>query len=486
MTPHPPARRVLRAGLVWLVISAGTAVRAESEADLDRLSTLPTNCAALAATPWPRSAQAQAALLRLMEVAADACNNDAAFLAALGGAWLEVGDAKQALLRLERALLLDPDLLPAQADHALALAALGEPAAREELVRAWQSRTDVPPVLWKRLNDPAPRLARGTTVTVPGRADADMPAPGWVQLREVQLLTGYENNLVQSPRLSELTITPPDGPVTLPLARPLAPRAGGAALLDMTWQGAISPSNTRSYLVGIQASTRHAPGDSDTDWHSVRLGLGAYQTAGDWRWQLQGRAQYAGGALSEDSRMWRLGLGAEGPAGNCSQRWYVETEDRRYREIPINDTQVEGVSASLLCAVPGLRGWTLGLSVARGQDRARLDQRPGGNQKKSGAGLRLLIGLGRSGRDNNPWFLDAQWRYSHSKDEEGFSPLLENNVRRSTKNQQLVVELTGPWFELAAHRAESVIQVLVSREKSNLAVFSFEAASIYGGLRYKW
>jgi len=100
--------------------------------------------------------------------------------------------------------------------------------------------------------------------------------------------------------------------------------------------------------------------------------------------------------------------------------------------------------------------------------------------------VRALANLGRNGRSGNPWFLDAQWRYSHSEDEEGYSPLLENNVRRSIKNQQLLLELTGPWFELAADSAASVIQVLVSREKSNLAVFSFDAASIYGGLRYKW
>jgi hypothetical protein len=315
-----------------------------------------------------------------------------------------------------------------------------------------------------------------------------------VQLRAIQMLAGYENNLAQSARLSELTITPPDGPITLPLARPLEPRAGGAVLLDMAWQGTISPTATRTYLVGAQASARHAPGASDTDWHSVRLGLGAYHTSGDWRWQLQGRVQYAGGALTEtvlrrsdeDSLNWRLGIGAEGPAGSCSQRWYVEAEERRYRELPINDAQLGGVAASLLCAVPGLRTWTLGVSLARGQDRTRSDQRPGGDQQTSGVGVRLLAHLGRNGRSGSPWFLDAQWRYSHSEDEEGYSPLLENNARRSIKKQHFALELVGPWFESSADRVESVIQVLVSREKSNLAVFSFEAASVYGGLRYKW
>lgn len=484
MTPHPPARRALRVGLVWLAISAGASARAEAGADLDPLPTPAVNCAALAATPWPRSAKAQAALLRLMENAAEACNNDAGFLAALGGAWLEVGDAKQALLRLERALLLNPELLAAQADHALALAALGEPAAREELVSAWQGRPDVPPVLWRRLNDPAPRLTRGAML--PGAGQADARTAGWVQLREIQLLAGYENNLAQSPRLSELTITPPDGPITLPLERPLQPRAGGAALLDMTWQGSVNPSATRTYLVGAQASARHAPGASDTDWHSVRLALGALQTTGAWRWEIQGRAQYAGGKLTEGSRIWRLGLGAEGPAGACRQRWHLETEDRRYREFRINDAQVAGVAASLLCAVPSLGNSTVGVSLAWGQDRARSDQRPGGDQHRSVVGVRVLTSLGRNGRSGTPWFLDAQWRYSHSEDEEGYSPLLENNARRSTKNQQLFVELTGPWFEWSAKGTESVIQMLVSREKSNLSFFSFDAASIYWGLRYRW
>jgi hypothetical protein len=359
-------------------------------------------------------------------------------------------------------------------------------------VRAWQGRTDVPPVLWKRLNDPAPRLARGAAQPGTGGPDAlaagpaELPAAGWAQLRELQLLAGYEDNLAQSPRLSELTITPPDGPVTLPLERPLQPRPGGAALLDATWQAVVSPSARHSYLVGVQASARHAPGASDTDWHSVRLGLGAYRRSGAWRWEIQGRAQYAGGHLTEDSRMWRLGLGAEGPAGPCSQRWYLEAEDRRYREFRLNDAQVAGVAASLLCPVPGRRDWTAGVSLAWGEDRARSDRRPGGDQHKAVLGVRLRADLGPLGRSATPWTLDAQWRYSHSQDKKGYSPLLKDNARRSTENQQITLELIGPWFESAAERVESVVQVLVSQEKSNLPVFSFDAASVYAGLRYKW
>jgi hypothetical protein len=44
-----------------------------------------------------------------------------------------------------------PALEAAQADHALALAALGEPVALQELLGQWAGRSDVPPALWRRL-----------------------------------------------------------------------------------------------------------------------------------------------------------------------------------------------------------------------------------------------------------------------------------------------------------------------------------------------
>ena len=83
--------------------------------------------------------------------------------------------------------MLNPAMEAAQADHALALAALGEPAARDELVRAWQGRADVPPVVWKRLN--AALSDNGNGAAASGEA---APPAGWVQFLEVQLLLGHE------------------------------------------------------------------------------------------------------------------------------------------------------------------------------------------------------------------------------------------------------------------------------------------------------
>ena len=108
-------------------------------------------------------------------------------------------------------------------------------------------------------------------------------AGGWQQRGELQLLGGHESNLAQSPILDELRITPPDGPISLPLAEPLKAVSGHAAAWDASWQAATSNAAQQSFLFGVQALGRHAPRKSDTDWHSLRLAFSAGQRLGQWR-----------------------------------------------------------------------------------------------------------------------------------------------------------------------------------------------------------
>ena len=107
----------------------------------------PDLCGDLSQAAWPTGASARRARLQRLDLVRQLCASHGPFLAALGALWLEEGEPNQALLWLERALLLDPGNLGAQADHALALAALGEPAALAELAKAWAGRTDVPAAL---------------------------------------------------------------------------------------------------------------------------------------------------------------------------------------------------------------------------------------------------------------------------------------------------------------------------------------------------
>jgi tetratricopeptide (TPR) repeat protein len=129
-----------------------------------------TTCSQAASQTWPATDTLRRGEVQRLERLLPACIDNPMFLATLGGLLLEQGDAEQALIWLERSLLIDPGNLGAQADHALTLAALGEPKALEQLTRAWQARTDLPPLLRDRL---FPKLQAGPD---PGEAGAQRHA----------------------------------------------------------------------------------------------------------------------------------------------------------------------------------------------------------------------------------------------------------------------------------------------------------------------
>jgi hypothetical protein len=193
-----------------------------------------TICSGLVPAPWPATLIERRLHLRRMEGARDACIAHAGFLSAYGALWLEEGEADQARVWLERSLMLDPDNLGAQADHALALSALGEPTALRELTAAWRRRIDVPDQLRRRLDL---AIQPATSIQLPSaRLGQQTSRTARAGRGEASLLVGYENNLAVSPRLSELTLTPPEGEVVLPVVS--TPRKGAAVKADVSWQTA--------------------------------------------------------------------------------------------------------------------------------------------------------------------------------------------------------------------------------------------------------
>ena len=233
------------------------------------------SCDMLAASAWPRSKAERDELLLRLEAARQACTNHAPFLATLGGNWLEAGQPDQAVLWLERALMLDPDQLAAQADYALALSALGDSTARRDLLERWAQRNDIPRLVWLRL--------QGTNGAVAAAGNGQAAASSrWAQIREFGLYAGYESNLDRSPRLTELTLTPPDGTVQLPLAQPIKPRQGSAAVAELSWQTAYSPRQGSLLQFGLIGTARAAPTQSETDWNYLQFAASIGQ-----RWRVK-------------------------------------------------------------------------------------------------------------------------------------------------------------------------------------------------------
>lgn len=434
-------------------------------------------CSQLAAAPWPKQSVARRAFLQRLETARAECLDHAEFLATLGALWLEEGEPNQALIWLERSLLLDPDSLGARADLALALAAVGQPEALAELAKAWQTRSDIPPALRSRLlppqalkpSDPLPAVRFGA------------PSNGrWASFIEATVLVGYESNLDHSPKLNEITLTPPGGPIDLPLVTPLSPRRALATTADLSWQIAHSPQPGRVLRAGMHLGTREAPGESGTNWHHLQLAGSASQQWGPWRGEIELDGTWVGGPLNEPYRLTRISATGERNALGCMLRMSIEGEARYQSDTTISNGRTVGALWSSQCPLPAANGWTWGAAVRANIDRPVDPERAGGNQRLWSLGARLSGPIGGSMR------LEANLRYSRIRDDDGYSALLEDNARRQLHQTQLSIELTRPVVLPGWLNAEAIAQVQGIHQRSNLAVFRYSAVSSYGGLRWSW
>lgn len=427
----------------------------------------PESCDELALRAVPRDKAARAALLRELAGARERCLAHPAFLATLGGALLDDGDIEHALLWLERALLLDPNLLGARADLALALAAGGDRHALDELVREWGSRTDVPPALVERL---AQAVVAGS------------PASRWAVSREMTVLAGYESNLNQSPRLAELTITPPGGgPIDLPLLQALKPRPGGALLADGAVQAGYRQGDSAWWLAGVSAVGRVAPGNAETGWHLVQAAASYVLTGQPWRLRFAAAELWYGGSLADPYRLDRFAVTFELDARGCLNRAQVEAERRRYAQVSVGDGRLRGLQVSVQCALDASSRWLGSVSGRYGTDEPTDGRRAGGEQIRWSLGLRL------QGRIAAQRTLDLGLRYGEIRDAEGYSPLLQNNAPRRQRQLQTAAELTQALGHANSGRPVlAVLQVQGLRQRSNIRLFSYDSLSVYSGLRWQW
>ncbi len=433
-------------------------------------------CTRLALAPWPSHPVARRAYLQRMDAAKASCMTHSQFLANLGALWLEEGEPSQALIWLERSLLLDPGHLGAQADHALALAALGQPAARDALAEAWRARRDVPEALRARL--------------LPGPISASAPLPavrlgaavqdGWVSYRELSALAGFESNLNQSPKLYEITLTPPTGPEPIDLESPLLPRRGAAVMTDLSWQLARSPEAGRIVRLGVNLGGRFAPGEAATNWRHVQLAGSVSQQWAPWRAQLDAGAGWVGGALNEPYRLVRLAASLERTALGCGFRASIDAESRTQSSTRVLDGRAAALSVSSTCTLWGQRHWNWGLALRGAVDEPVNPNRAGGRQDLASLGVRLQGALPGQAR------LDTSIRYSQTRDREGYSPLLADNARRHLKQSQFNLELSKPTQLSVLFDAEAVVQLSLTHQTSNLPLFRYHAGSLYTGLRWAW
>lgn len=437
-------------------------------------------------------------LLRQMEAERELCLENPPFLALLGALWLEQGNPTQALIWLERALLINPRALGAQLDHALALAALGEPAAAQRLLLDWQGRKDVPPGVLARLREALTEhrqpVGPAQAMAVAGRP-ASVAEP-WQWRTELSWAGGHESNLDLSPRLTEVRLTGPEGPVVLPLVLPLEPRAGQARTVEASFQGQHSNVNDVLWQFGLLGSLRRSPDAPETDHQATQVALARWHQAGGLHidalgrfgaflrnpWRIQNQLSWAsvGGRLSDPFAQFRYGLLAESDwGGACVRRAELELGRRWQRHQSISDGMTQAFGLGLECrqANGGFLSW--GLRSRFGWDRAVSDLRPGGNQLQTS--LAGSLGIAWTGGLE----LDLGLKWSQLLDREGYSPLLESNSRRKQRQWVGTVDLN---YRLPAAWGKGIelwAQGHILNQSSNIKLFEHNVRAAYAGLRWR-
>ncbi len=426
------------------------------------------------ARPWPAGPVSRQAQISQMLQLRPQCIDHAAFLALLGALLLEHGDAEQALVWLERSLLLDPANLGAQADMAFALAALGQPSALQDMAQSWRSRTDLPEALRARLYPADSR----SSFSLPNARLGLPERTRWGVAGDLSLLVGHEDNLSRSPRLTEITLTIPDGEFVQPVNSQR--RSGGAGLATASFLAAYAPLPSTILRTGLALSARNAVQHRQTDFQQTQWLFNATHSWKGLRAQVDYSSAWLTGRLGEPFRQQKTGLALDLTGASCRLRVGADHEERSFSFSSRLDSRAEGATLSGHCAVGSAQDWVASISYRSARDRPVFDTRPGGEQTTRGWVVRAAGPLF--------WGLkaDASLRSSRAADTTGFNELLENNAVRTLSLRQMALELAYPFGSSASPRAEVVLQLENAQQTSNLPLFSYRAESVYSGLRWSW
>lgn len=436
--------------------------------------TQPAACAVKPFYPLPADPASLQAMQAQLDAIAPACLHSAGFYAWRGTLLLAQRQPAAAIEALERALLLDPKLPGAQLDYVEALLGVGDAASARGLLEQLAARPDLPAHL-------RPLLARELAAASP---DA------WRSRWLVTTALGLDSNLNNAPAASELTLTFPQGPVTLPLLESARPQSGAAALNIVQWQG-LKPHGAQLWLLQAelrarhtaQAATRYQQADLSANW------LQAPEAPRQWivRSGLT-RVDFGGQQLLQSARASLLRQW-QAPAAMpilsaCRPSAGLELESRRYPVSPELNGRYGGLVGAINCIgadSPGAAALfshqLLGLQLRLGSDQADSASRPGGHYRR--AELRATW-EGRYGLSR----LSADYGYTRQLDASGYSPLLSGNLARQASRHSLRAELARPLPPPWLGGADGFVSVEINQQASNLAVFESRQHAVHAGLRW--
>jgi tetratricopeptide (TPR) repeat protein len=455
-------------------------------------------CSLQAQYPLPSARSDLQALAERQRQAADerGCLKDAFFHAWRGATLLALGQPAEAVEPLERALLENPDLPGAELDLAQALAMQGDRASARAILEAMRQRPDLPAPIAGSIDRDLKVLARPPFFDV----DVALAAAGWHSRWQVSSLIGVDSNLNNAPASSDITLTFPEGDVTLPLDATSQPRRGTAVLSAIQWQG-LRPHGDSLWVLQAELRARDAT-EADVRYQQADLAAAWLQApAAPRQWVVRvasGHLRYGGTSLLHTDRAslqyqwpalgaprgsdwWAQALGACRPAATG------EFEFRRYPSSRGLNGLYEGGAVGLLCRGASREGDSqaegsgaaslppfYSLQARLGDERPLDEARPGGTYRRAEIRAQWEGPLMQRGR------LGLQWTSTRQSDSEPYSALLGNLPRRTVRHM-FEAEASWPLFQ----GLSLVANAQAALQRSNLPVFASRQRSFYLGLRWE-
>jgi hypothetical protein len=423
------------------------------------------------------------------------------FLALQGAVLRRLGSFEQAILILERALMLDPDRADALLDFALAKDAIGDRSTALAIYRQMLASMDPPALVRSLLQSRIEALKPPIDATIAGLTNPYAPElRAHLQVRQsLGFGLGYDHNINAAISADRLRLTLAEGPIELALAESEQRRSALLSQIehrlqaqwalpkgDLRWQHRIAHRQpfgaTDLKSSQLEAELSWAPYDERATAMAA-TGFGVLSP----RYAVSAQQIFYGSdPLLQSLRVQTL---LQGSARSLANAWHVEhcalqatleAEQKHYPQRSILNGLAGTLGLKLLCDNNGLQ-WQMQLRAARDWPEGL---RPGGIQQRTdlAVGLQLGGGLGIAGYQSRRVNNQLQLVASRVNDEKGYNPLIENNLTRNLDRIALVFE-----------RSEGVginwtlIQLLEAyKQVSNLALFSLQGWTLALQLRRQW
>lgn len=386
------------------------------------------------------------------------CKKNEAFLFNLGQKLNQVRQYSEAVDRLEAAILLNPTHWGAHLEYAIALEGMGDTASVDGILHNLLAVEEIAPPLKRQIK--AQLEKRQSSI-----------GPNTAKRTVLGMAAGYDDNLMGAARVSSFDLTLPSGRVPVSLAEADQAKGGRFVRLNFEHEGFVpEKSSDKTWSYTVNANYRLSPDYTPANFGIFQFILERSHTGHEGIYASGGvlLMQSPTGALL---RHYKLGTGydALGIVGACRLRLGSELERRSYPSVDALNGHYLGGMSYLACPAQGFQA-----QIRFGRDDPEYDIRPGASQNQ------YILRLSKN-TTWGPGNLVTEMELYRQEDQRGYSPLLENNLKRTINRTLYRLEYRTQISDLGPYVGIEHVD-----QNANLPLFHITNQVIYVGVRAVW